>query len=250
MVSKFTFVLIVALFAVSSVHADGNQSGMYAAYLCEETVGIPPDFVSIDSEFPNYDLAELYGVVEQRTGVVDNACYFGAGAYAYSAPLDYLSTDLSVCGFFNVTDIAGPVELATMSYGAEWYTLLVENGVLRFQMDSDSSRNIQTAYAYESEWMHVCLTLNTTVFEERQVIYIDGILANATDNPDLATTGSNTSTLQFGLGSNFETGGEFAVDELLVYGLIIVIIIRFMPEGLISLPRYIALLLRRLLRRE
>ena len=43
---------------------------------------------------------------------------------------------------------------------------------------------------------------------------------------------------------------QFGLYELLVYGLIIVIIIRFMPEGLISLPRYIALLLRRLLRRE
>jgi branched-chain amino acid transport system permease protein len=43
---------------------------------------------------------------------------------------------------------------------------------------------------------------------------------------------------------------QLGLYELLVYGLIIVIIIRFMPEGLISLPRYIVLVSKRLFTRE
>jgi ABC-type branched-subunit amino acid transport system permease subunit len=43
---------------------------------------------------------------------------------------------------------------------------------------------------------------------------------------------------------------EFGLYELLLYGVIIVLIIRFMPEGLISLPRVISPWFGKLLMRE
>lgn len=43
---------------------------------------------------------------------------------------------------------------------------------------------------------------------------------------------------------------QFGMYELLIYGVIIVLIIRFMPEGLISIPRAISPLFNRLSKKE